>query len=422
MKKLPGYRTVARTWAPVACLAFLCFASPAWAQDEDENGDATNIPDTTADVALKDVPAGVEQTMSRVLAGIEGPSCTVAFADMTAMVAFVQVQARSNTPWRVARRWAADGAGIMSVSTGDYDHQLELNFSTNAPDYALFPCSLRYTKAVDPAAYLTAYRACIAGRVPTNTCVAASYVAYEETTPNLQSGTSYAYTNLRSMVRANVGGKSVLLSFSSMQGMSGFAIRGLPLGDPQWHLYYYSAKPGTNLRGLNWVKPLMYVSKTLVVYQELSKNEMAVAVFSWLRAGWQGINVTHSHHIYQVLVTVRDTRNQIGCAAAVSAGSLGDIVNRVGAMKDEEVNAQYDLYCDCVKRENDKSGNALTSLVSPGSLRCLYDRKTLDALDQPHRRALLVQERMRELLGTPTWSLTNFPPPVEQKTNSWKLW
>ena len=74
------------------------------------------------------------------------------------------------------------------------------------------------------------------------------------------------------------------------------------------------------------------------------------------------------------------------------------------------------------KKEDAVERGVLSTIYSPGVLRGLYDRKALDAVDQTHRRALVAQEKLRVLLGIPTWSVTNAPPPSSKKADGWKLW
>jgi len=402
-----------------ACVC-ICIAAAAAAQDDEDETTLTNLPEETSDIILADLPAGIERSLGPILDGL-GTCSNIPMDAMSNMMAFIDTFARSNGGWRLATRWKAEGAGIMSVTTGSFPRQLLLNFSTNVPDYMLFPCSLRYSSPVKEDDYVVAFRSCVAGRPETNARVAASFLCVEETTPNLQSGTSYAYTNLRSIVRANVGGRDIMFSYSDMIGPSSIAVRGLPVGDPARHLYYVSTRQGTNLRFAYMASARMYISRSLVIYQQMGPDEMAVAVFSWVRAGWKGINVTRSASICTVLATVRDMRRQIASASNVTEQAVSRIVTETAALSSSEVSNRFAQYCAYVKAESDKSGNLLSSMCTPGLLRNLYDQKALDALDLPRRRALIMQEHMRVLLGIPTWSVTATNAP-QKEPGGWQFW
>ena len=65
------------------------------------------------------------------------------------------------------------------------------------------------------------------------------------------------------------------------------------------------------------------------------------------------------------------------------------------------VDADYEKYLAYVRRWRD--GDTSDSQHNP-LLQSLYDQKATQSIPLSHRRALLVQERMRTLMGISTWS------------------
>lgn len=357
-----------------------------------------------AKVDFTAVPPDVETAMTRVLDYMNAPRGTLTLGDLRPLLRFMRSAAATERPWLPADRWKASGAGAVTVLPGPYTKFLDLYYSTNVPDYAIFSSALRYSTNLDPEHFTRVTRSCVLRDIPLNSFAYGKFVCIEETTPNQQSGTAYHYTNERIFVHANVAGTPVFISFANMIGRSSFGLRGLPVGPAEHHLYYYSKLSGTNLRGLNWVKPIMYVSKTLVMHMPLSSNTTAALGFSWVSAGWKGLNVTRSHHIYPVILTAHERKATLARDPRVTYTSLSALTQQADSLSPAQINARYAAYCTYVKQWRDKVPRSLTSFYGPTSLRDLYDEKALAEMSLPHRRALILQESVRRLLGRPTWS------------------
>ena len=80
------------------------------------------------------------------------------------------------------------------------------------------------------------------------------------------------------------------------------------------------------------------------------------------------------------------------------------MTDNVTGLPTAQVNARYQTYCNYVTAWRNKSKQGLTSLLTRNILDELYDAKTMARLDDSHRRALILQEEVRRLLGQPTWS------------------
>jgi len=357
-----------------------------------------------ANLALVAVPPQVERALDQAIAFMQAPTGAVTLGTWRPLLAFIRQEAASGRAWQPKDRWDADGAATLVSLPSPLSKHVALYYSLTIPDYAIFPSSMRFSSVLDTAAFTRATLACVPHAIPLNQYAYGRFRCIEETTPNPQSGTAYHYTNVRAIARLNLAGREIFMSFSDMLGRSSYAVRGVPVGPLDDHVYYYSEKPGTNLRGLSWVQPAMYVSRSLIINVALDERHTASCAFSWVNAGWRGINVTRTSHIIPILQTIQQKMFDLARAPNASVAQFSTLTDNVMGLPTAQVNARYQTYCDYVTTYRDKGKKGLTSILTRNILGELYDAKTMARLDGSHRRALILQEEVRRLLGQPTWS------------------
>jgi len=374
---------------------------------EEESGDdgglgGLDLEATT--IEFTRAPDSVEAALEHLSSVLVSGTGALQLAQIGVLASFAQNEADSGRAWKLRTRWGADGAASVSALNQPFNTCIAFSYSTNIPDYGVLPCSLRYSE--DTPDSTAAFMRCVASAPASNTLVHSSFLCREETTPNPQSGTAYSYITRRHLIRANLDGTDVLGSFSDMQGRSSYALRGIPVGPPEHDVYYYSERTGTNLRGLQWVKPRMNLSRSLVLWVPAGSNRTAFIACSWVHAGWRQINVTRTHHIYDVLDKILRTRHELAQAPAMTEHATQAAVQRVFAMSSNEVQTAYARYCAYVKhwRDIERSQAGLTSLYQPNSLSDLYNEGELARMPFHLRQALIVQEELRALRGAATWS------------------
>lgn len=355
-------------------------------------------------ITFVSVPDEVEAAVDHLSAVLLSSTGSLELAQLRALALFAQAPTNHGLAWKLRTRWNSAGAATVSALGLPFAECIAFSYSTNIPDYAVLPCSLRYSE--DAPDSTAVFVRCIATPPASNSIVHAAFLCREETTPNPQSGTSYSYATRRHLVRAMVDGVDVLISFSDMQGKSSYARRGVPVGPLEDDVYYYSERTGTNLRGLQWVKPRMNLSRSLVVWTPGGSNETVFAAFSWVNAGWRKLNVTRTHHIYEVLEKILQTRHALARSPAMTEARVAATVARVMGMNTNQINKTYAQYCAYVKhwRDIERSQAGLTSLYQPNSLNSMYDEGELARVPFHLRQALVVQEEVRALRGVPTWS------------------
>jgi hypothetical protein len=120
----------------------------------------------------------------------------------------------------------------------------------------------------------------------------------ETITPDTNTGSYYSYTQDKLFALLSDTSSTVLLSASLQDEISDVGKRGCIVGnDGNWD-YLYSEKTGLNTLGLGWVHSYMYGAYAVMLYIPDPETEtVKTAIFKWLDAGWQKINMVKAHHI-----------------------------------------------------------------------------------------------------------------------------
>ena len=318
-----------------------------------------------------------------------------------ALVKFVIRACVDDSGWKLPPLAGAEGAAYVVTITTPLQQYLNLNFNPGIPDYAVFPAALRYSTWLDSNAMQRAYSLINTGPTGTLDYVTGKMNGTEEITPNPESGSYFSYTNSRTFLRGTIDGHDVLFSCAETTSPSTLSNRGVLVGPLDQALFYYSERQGLNLAGMTWMTSQIFHSTTLSVYIALNSNETAVASFAWLNAGWKGLNVTRTQHILNSQKTTLDFSRKIAESPHITPENLVTLINDVKALPDSTVNDDYGKYLDYVKawRDRGKKGFFGCSMLQE-----LFDEKANQSIPPSYRRALLVQERVRILLGIPTWS------------------
>ena len=362
--------------------------------------------------AMRPFPKSAEGSVDALFAFATDAGTPFAPDTVKPLVDFVRTACASDSGWELPERDGAQGAAYVVRIGVPLDRYLALNFNPGIPDYAVFPASLRYSACLDSNDMQRAY-ACI-GTGPTGTQAYASahLTGTEEITPNPESGSYFSYTNSRVFLRCKVEDRDVLFSCSETVAPSTLSLRGVPVGPPGDALFYYSEKPGLNLKGMTWMLSQIKRSTTLSIYVALSSNETAVTTFAWLKAGWKGINVTRSSNILNSQINTLEFSRRIAQDPRVSVPRIASIVDTVNSLSPAAIDAHYERYLAYVRRWRDsgREGGRPASLLQD-----LYDPKITQSVPVAYRRALVVQEHVRALMGMSTWSTDTNSAVVAQR-------
>lgn len=330
--------------------------------------------------------------------------------DLKILSKFIINNQNSGKAWLPKPLDKTAGAAIIDSFNIPFDKVLKINLATNIPDAALFFNMLRYSKKFNLSPQTIEFFKIGSNRLPTNKIIHSSYYSIESITPNIQSGAYYTYTNIRTITRANINGTEIMLSLANMIPPSDFSMRGAPVGPVEDGVFYYSKRLGLNLPGVSWAKSQMYCSKTLAVYLETPDKKTAVTMISWQSAGWKGVNIIKSHHIYSVLQDSLKAFDKIFGNPSISLNSVTKIINKVKNMtpvQKKELYVKYKNYVEKWRAEKPKGFNPFRkSLIDK-----IFNDNSFDNMSQNNINMLIIQEYVRNLIGKPTWSIT---PPIKK--------
>ncbi len=354
-------------------------------------------------VKFKKVPANIEKNISEIISNIDNGT-ELSISTLQSLGNFILSDNSRTKAWKLKKRWAAEAAATSTILPYKFKEIIPFLFRTNTPDYVtLFPV-LKYSTIRNVENSVSVRKRCVFSVPKTNTIESGSFTCIESTTPNLQSGACFTYTNTRTLIRSNINGTDILISASQMHSPSSYSTRGISVGPPEDNLFYISNIEGMNITGLKWARSQIYVSRTLAIYVKSPKNQTVVMLITWLAAGWNNINITKTLQIYEVLEQTLKSLSRIAKKRNELEKVFCTIINKTRKMSDAKVNKIYKKYCDyvseCLKRG--KGGTITSKQIK--LLKSLYNPKTLETMPMKHKKALIIQEKVREILDKPTWS------------------
>ncbi len=136
---------------------------------------------------------------------------------------------------------------------------------------------------------------------------------HEEIAPDPSSGAYYSYTLRRTLIGFRHKAHTVWLSLSRQADQSEVGRKGYVMDeDDAWH-YIYSGEKGTTMTGLGWVASYMYegFSCNFFIQSDDAPDRVKVAIFKYLRAGWNDMNFVKYKHIRDGLKRFGDIMRQI---------------------------------------------------------------------------------------------------------------
>ena len=181
---------------------------------------------------------------------------------------------------------------------------LRYGFNPAIPAHVITPSSLRWSRWTAGEEGLARLQQ---GLPPSGRPVVVRGTEHEEITPNLATGTYFAYDVDRAVLLCSWRGRPLLINLSRQRDRSSVGRKGAVLGaDADWD-YFYSGEKGIARPGLGWVSSYMYSSFSIGIFYDAGEGVTRGGICKWLNAGWSGLNLVRRRHIYDGLVRyVRD--------------------------------------------------------------------------------------------------------------------
>lgn len=275
---------------------------------------------------------------------------------------------------------------------------LKISYNPDVPSYMLTPSSMRlsYWKEIREGeksfAGLWDQLADHAGPIVVRG------IETVENTPDIHTGAYYKYDLERTMILFKYQGRNVFLSLSRQIGNSMVGKKGVVLGDDEDWNYLYSNEKGINKFGLGWVDSYMYDSSSIIVYYETDPGKPLVrcAVFKWLRAGWQNINMVKNHHIYKGMHRwALDYKSIMEHPDFPDAEELARVWLRIEKLDMAELRRANHLYYQSLQKRYDGDKSVSSKWVAD----VLKDNSRVDTSDMHELRSVLVVEYLKSVLG-----------------------
>jgi hypothetical protein len=174
--------------------------------------------------------------------------------------------------------------------------------------------------------------------------------------------------------------------------------KGYILGkDEDWN-YFYSGETGLTATGLGWVKSYMYDSAGISVYSESAPgaSQVRVANFKWLRAGWSGLNMVQTEHIYKGLKRfAKAFREVLESPQLPAVRTLEESCSRIAGLSDDGLREKIKGYRGLLAARGEKlSGGARKHLPE-----AFWDDGYWSRLSREEMESMLVLENFKSFLG-----------------------
>ncbi|MEJ2700785.1 MAG: hypothetical protein P8Z70_14160, partial [Desulfuromonadales bacterium] len=164
---------------------------------------------------------------------------------------------------------------------------LRYGFNPAIPAYVLTPSSVRWDRWNTGKEGLARLQQ---GFPPSGRPVIVRGTEREEITPNLATGTYFAYDVDRALILCSWRGRPLLINLSRQRDRSTVGKKGAVLGaDADWD-YFYSGEKGMARPGLGWVSSYMYKSFSIGIFYGAGEGVVRGGICKWLNAGGVGRN------------------------------------------------------------------------------------------------------------------------------------
>ncbi|MEW6039806.1 MAG: hypothetical protein AB1648_16415 [Pseudomonadota bacterium] len=313
---------------------------------------------------------------------------------------FVESPKEETRLYRAGKRDGAASAYYESDLHRSLDHLLRLTYSNDIPSVFTAPSTVRTERwtAVDaPGQRLPQLWAQPADP---DKPVVVTGMEHLVNSPDSHSGAYYEYDLYRTLILTRVRGRKLLISLSGQSGESRVGRKGIIVGpDDNWD-YLYTDQTGLNRMGLGWASTHMYDSQSVAFYLETepSAPKTRFGVFKWIRAGWAGINVVNSQHIFSGLRRFGEVFKRIAEHPRTDdTAALARGFRQVSRLPQPRLKRIAQDYLARLRKRCEEEG-----LLADADVRALFqDGRYLGSLSREDMESILVVEYAKEILGKP---------------------
>jgi hypothetical protein len=262
-----------------------------------------------AEASTKDsvIPADTMPSLHYLLDLAANQEATALDAErLKPFMSFVLSSKSTNTIYRADGSFGAPSAYHEFSVNRDLQHLVDYTMDSEIPSFFFWPSSLRLTRWTRVDGGKMQFDQLKAASAEPGAAFILRGAEYITITPDQHTGAYYSYDVDKLVILTPFQRGKVLLSISRQQEPSAVGRKGWVVGkDDDWS-YLYTQDTGLNVGGLGWVSTYMYDSFNITVYFQPDPDTPVVTcgVFSWVKAGWAGINMVQPKHIHRGLVRV----------------------------------------------------------------------------------------------------------------------
>lgn len=343
------------------------------------------------------LPEVVEASLNHLLDAVDGPSRRVQALSVGPLLDWLALGDFPTDELEPAKQNGARGVFHVSDIHAPLDYILKYLYSPDIPNYALMPRVLRmsgwYPGSQFLGAEITPGQALAQAQQP----VIFRGREYETITPNTDTGAYYRYDLNRLIIVMEREGRPFLISVSEQPEESDVGRKGAILDEDNW-TYFYSGIAGLDRGLIGWMDTFMYYSAYIRVLFEPEPGVTRSAMFSWVRAGWAGMNAVKPTHIRAGTVRSESViRTLFESGALPEPDDLAAAIAEIDALPNAELYHRmriYSLAVEAMAPEVEAMDNSdFEDIVEGGQY--------LDVLSREEQVAALTVEFMKCLLGKP---------------------
>ena len=222
------------------------------------------------------------------------------------LMAFLLSSKAAKDIYRADDSFDAPSAYHEFTVNADLQQIIDYTLDADIPSFFLWPSSIRlarWTRVEGGDQQLGRLRAASNGLKAPFILKGTEHITI---TPDQHTGAYYSYDVDKMVILSPYQKGKVVITIYLQQEPSAVGRKGWVLGNDDDWSYLYTRDKGLNVKGLGWANTYMYDSYGITVYYEPDPETPSVTcgTFSWLKAGWAGMNMVQPRHIHQGLERV----------------------------------------------------------------------------------------------------------------------
>ena len=356
----------------------------------------SGVPKGFCETDLNPLPSDLEPVLSYLFSWQKAPEADFDLEKAKTLISFLTQNSQKG--YAPEKRDSARGAFFSFDLNLPLEKVLNYAYNAEIPSNTVMPSSVRlcFWKNRDKMGAL--FEKMIQSLPDPGSPISGSGIEHIENTPDPSTGAYYSYDMEKRIVLFSCSAGTALISVGQQMDQSDVGKKGWIIGpDEDWN-YLYTEEDGLNRAGLKWVDTYMYGSASIILFfqDKADPSRLRCGVFSWVEAGWAGINVVKSSHVYAGLERfAKGFQFVMENSRLPEPDRLAKALRAIGELEQNQLDEKV-MAClnDMARRGN----------ISDGELRESIDRKGFaDAIGPRQKQARLMLEFMKGELGLPAF-------------------